>query len=385
MVFRRRLRPDRRRAVPRVASRRLRRVVPQVALRRRLRPGRCREGRGPGRRAGSCRLPLRGRRTVSPGDSPLRRRRDRRPVQPGASLRLRRPVRPVGSRHRPLPVRLEGSRRRRPVRLEGSLRRPGGLGRRRVGSLLRRRLDRLPGDSLRPGRPVGLTRRHRRRIRGMGVRDLFRRRHRRPGQGLECTHRIHTVTLVTIITGARANGGVSSKTFSIDSAALLNRKAPGWRRGPFCVCSFAIQAEWARTRRPPRRLRARRSSSLMPPHTPASCPESRAQRRHSSTTEQRRQTALACSTWSNAGPEVPMGKNSSGSSSRQDATWRQSDMTATLLASRIYQIISMHLAVPNRVLAVLRRPAAREQASSLVNTFTNCRDVKGATEKKYGR
>jgi hypothetical protein len=41
-----------------------------------------------------------------------------------------------------------------------------------------------------------------------------------------------------------------------------------------------------------------------------------------------------------------MGKNSSGSSSRQAATWRQSDMTATLLASRIYQIISMHLAVP---------------------------------------
>jgi len=59
-------------------------------------------------------------------------------------------------------------------------------------------------------------------------------------------------------------------------------------------------------------------------------------------------------------------------------------MTATLLASRIYQIISMRLAVPDRVLAVLR-PAAREQASSLVNAFTNCSDVKGASEKKYGR
>jgi hypothetical protein len=39
----------------------------------------------------------------------------------------------------------------------------------------------------------------------------------------------------------------------------------------------------------------------------------------------------------------------------------------------------------DRVLAVLRRSAAREQASSLVNTFTNRRDVKGAREKKYGR
>jgi hypothetical protein len=37
------------------------------------------------------------------------------------------------------------------------------------------------------------------------------------------------------------------------------------------------------------------------------------------------------------------------------------------------------------VLAVLRRSAAREQASSLVNTFTNCGDVKGASGKKYGR
>jgi hypothetical protein len=41
---------------------------------------------------------------------------------------------------------------------------------------------------------------------------------------------------------------------------------------------------------------------------------------------------LACSTCSTAGPDVPMGKNSYGSSSRQAARWRQS-MAATLLES----------------------------------------------------
>jgi len=37
------------------------------------------------------------------------------------------------------------------------------------------------------------------------------------------------------------------------------------------------------------------------------------------------------------------------------------------------------------VLAVWGVRQPREQASSLVNTFTNCGDVKGAGEKKYGR
>ena len=69
-----------------------------------------------------------------------------------------------------------------------------------------------------------------------------------------------------------------------------------------------------------RRLSARRSSSLIPPHTPASCPLSMAQCRHSSITGQRRHTCLASSIWSSAGPLFPIGKNSSGSTSRQAAS-----------------------------------------------------------------
>ena len=69
-----------------------------------------------------------------------------------------------------------------------------------------------------------------------------------------------------------------------------------------------------------RRLSARRSSSLRPPQTPESCPLSSAQARHGSWAGQRWQTCLASSIWSNAGPVFPIGKNSSGSSSRQ-AAW----------------------------------------------------------------
>ena len=77
-------------------------------------------------------------------------------------------------------------------------------------------------------------------------------------------------------------------------------------------------------RRALRRLSARRSSSLSPPHTPESWPVSKAHRKQSSTTGQRRQTALASSIWTKAGPVLPIGKNNSGSSSRQAASWRQS-------------------------------------------------------------
>jgi hypothetical protein len=109
-----------------------------------------------------------------------------------------------------------------------------------------------------------------------------------------------------------------------------------------------------------RRLRARRSSSLMPPHTPASWPLSSAQVRHSVLTGQRRQTVLASATCNSAGPEVPTGKNSSGSSSRQLARWRQS-MIALLLASA-------------------RCPARISLFStdvSLVNSFTSDRAIQG--------
>jgi hypothetical protein len=83
-------------------------------------------------------------------------------------------------------------------------------------------------------------------------------------------------------------------------------------------------------RRSVRRLSARRSSSLMPPQTPASWPLSMAQRRQSSSTLQRRHTCLASSICRSAGPLFPIGKNSSGSTSRQAAMWRQS-MVVTLL------------------------------------------------------
>jgi hypothetical protein len=73
-----------------------------------------------------------------------------------------------------------------------------------------------------------------------------------------------------------------------------------------------------------RRFRARRSSSLRPPHTPASWPTRVPIAGTGSATGQRLQTALASSICNSAGPVLPMGKNSSGSSSRQAARWRQS-------------------------------------------------------------
>ena len=87
----------------------------------------------------------------------------------------------------------------------------------------------------------------------------------------------------------------------------------------------ACSGQAVRTRvRAWRRFSARRSSSESPPQTPESWPERSAQSRHDCTTGQRRQTAFACSICTTAGPVVPIGKNSSGSSSRQSARWRQS-------------------------------------------------------------
>lgn len=81
------------------------------------------------------------------------------------------------------------------------------------------------------------------------------------------------------------------------------------------------------------RLSVRRSSSLNPPQTPESCPVSSAQLRQSLVTAHRLQTAFASSTWRSAGPVVPIGKKSSGSSSRQSALWRQSMRTTPSLVS----------------------------------------------------
>ena len=88
-----------------------------------------------------------------------------------------------------------------------------------------------------------------------------------------------------------------------------------------------------------RRLSARRSSSLMPPHTPASWPESNAQVRQSVVTGQRLQTSFASAICASAGPLFPTGKNSSGSSSRQTALWRQSIvLTPYCVRSRAHEL-----------------------------------------------
>ena len=60
------------------------------------------------------------------------------------------------------------------------------------------------------------------------------------------------------------------------------------------------------------------------------------QRSHSTTTGQRLHTAFACSICMRAGPVVPMGKKSSGSSSRQSARWRQSMASYSLVSSTVW-------------------------------------------------
>jgi hypothetical protein len=90
-----------------------------------------------------------------------------------------------------------------------------------------------------------------------------------------------------------------------------------------------------RTRRRCPRRSARRSSSERPPQTPASCAVSSAHCRQGSRTGHSVQMALAASTWASAGPVVPTGKNSSGSTSRQRARWRQSIYSLAFLRLRL--------------------------------------------------
>ena len=89
-----------------------------------------------------------------------------------------------------------------------------------------------------------------------------------------------------------------------------SRGVAQWRR-------FAPAHQPLRLTRP--RFSSRRSSSVRPPQTPASWPDSRADSRQSARTGHRPQTRFAASTCSSEGPVVPIGKNSSGSSSRQAA------------------------------------------------------------------
>ncbi len=107
---------------------------------------------------------------------------------------------------------------------------------------------------------------------------------------------------------------------------------PGSRRAARAG-SVVLGNQAVRTRVRAVRLSARRSSSLKPPQTPESCPVSSAQLKQSLVTAHRLQTAFASSTWRSAGPVVPIGKKSSGSSSRQSALWRQSMRTTPSLVS----------------------------------------------------
>ena len=70
-------------------------------------------------------------------------------------------------------------------------------------------------------------------------------------------------------------------------------------------------------------LKLRLSSSVSPPQTPWSTPDSKAHSRHGSLTGQPRQTSRASAICSIAGPVDPMGKKSSGSLWRQAASSRQ--------------------------------------------------------------
>ena len=75
----------------------------------------------------------------------------------------------------------------------------------------------------------------------------------------------------------------------------------------------------------------RRSSSVVPPHTPSVTALSSAQARHWICAGQLRQARLACSIWRSAAPAVPTGKNRSGSASRQAASSRQ--LARTVIAA----------------------------------------------------
>src|SRR5207249_3512596 len=76
----------------------------------------------------------------------------------------------------------------------------------------------------------------------------------------------------------------------------------------------------------------RRSASESPPHTPEVWHVPMDHSRHWRRTSQRPHTAFAASIWEAAGPVVPTGKNSSGSSSLHNARCTQSISVSPLWA-----------------------------------------------------
>src|SRR5260370_42337603 len=79
----------------------------------------------------------------------------------------------------------------------------------------------------------------------------------------------------------------------------------------------------------------RRSAGVGPPHTPSATPLLSAQARHWICTGQTRQIRFASSIWLSAAPVLPIGKNRSGSASRQAISSRQFTYTglAAVLAA----------------------------------------------------
>ncbi len=128
-----------------------------------------------------------------------------------------------------------------------------------------------------------------------------------PGLGLQIVKTLVRGELSGSIEWMSADEGGGTK-------AVL--RAPSWDEGQ--------ENQLARRARAARRFSARRSSSLMPPHTPESCPVSKAHWRHVSMTGHRRHTLFASSICRRAGPVLPTGKKSSGSLSRHAARLRQS-------------------------------------------------------------
>ena len=115
-----------------------------------------------------------------------------------------------------------------------------------------------------------------------------------------------------------------SRTVDLSSTLELEKRrshdSPCERRGVKMLLTFQDDLR----ARAARRLRERRSSSLMPPQTPASWPFSSAHFRQVSTTSQRPHTSFALAIWAMAGPVFPTGKKSSGSTVRHAAWLRQS-------------------------------------------------------------
>src|SRR3954468_1924728 len=103
---------------------------------------------------------------------------------------------------------------------------------------------------------------------------------------------------------------------------------------------------WSAPRRRARRI-TRRSSSSRPPHTPASWNVASDHSRQSVRTEHESQTFLAAATWESASSEVPIGKNSSGSSPMHRASESHHISSGSFLNRRSV-IWSRHLRIsPN--------------------------------------